>query len=88
MTRESAKELLEAFWVKFNNQPAPPKIGVTAEESGTYADFALINVGGLKTDGTDGVNDLSYLILDVIEEIFASLGLALLGPVRGRHKPF
>jgi len=69
LTRESAKELLEAFWVKFNNQPAPPKVGVTAEESGTYTDFALINIGGLKTDGTDGVNDLSYLILDVIEEM-------------------
>jgi formate C-acetyltransferase len=69
LTRESAKELLEAFWVKFNNQPAPPKVGVTAEESGTYTDFALINLGGLKTDGTDGVNDLSYLILDVIEEM-------------------
>jgi formate C-acetyltransferase len=69
LTRESAKELLEAFWIKFNNQPAPPKVGVTAEESGTYTDFALINLGGLKTDGTDGVNDLSYLILDVIEEM-------------------
>lgn len=69
LTRESAKELLEAFWIKFNNQPSPPKVGVTAEESGTYTDFALINLGGLKTDGTDGVNDLSYLILDVIEEM-------------------
>ena len=69
LTRESAKELLEAFWIKFNNQPSPPKVGVTAEESGTYTDFALINLGGLKTDGTDGVNDLSYLILEVIEEM-------------------
>jgi formate C-acetyltransferase len=69
LTKESARELLQAFWVKFNNQPAPPKVGVTAEESGTYTDFALINVGGLKEDGTDGVNDLSYLILDVIEEM-------------------
>ena len=69
LTKESARELLEAFWVKFNNQPAPPKVGVTAEESGTYTDFALINVGGLKEDGTDAVNDLSYLILDVIEEM-------------------
>jgi formate C-acetyltransferase len=69
LTKESARELLEAFWVKFNNQPAPPKVGVTAEESGTYTDFALINVGGLKEDGTDGVNELSYLILDVIEEM-------------------
>jgi len=69
LTKESARELLQAFWVKFNNQPAPPKVGVTAEESGTYTDFALINVGGLKTDGTDGVNELSFLILDVIEEM-------------------
>jgi len=69
LTKEGARELLQAFWVKFNNQPAPPKVGVTAEESGTYTDFALINLGGLKEDGTDGVNDLSYLILDVIEEM-------------------
>ena len=69
LTKEGARELLQAFWVKFNNQPAPPKVGVTAEESGTYTDFALINVGGLKGDGTDGVNELSFLILDVIEEM-------------------
>ncbi|HOW85713.1 MAG TPA: glycyl radical protein [Candidatus Aminicenantes bacterium] len=69
LTKEGARELLQAFWIKFNNQPAPPKVGVTAEESGTYTDFALINVGGLKRDGTDGVNELSYLILDVIEEM-------------------
>ena len=69
LTKESARELLEAFWVKFNNQPAPPKVGDTAEESGTYTDFALINVGGLKEDGTDAVNELSFLILDVIEEM-------------------
>jgi trans-4-hydroxy-L-proline dehydratase len=69
LTRESAAELLQCFWVKFNNQPAPPKVGVTAEESGTYTDFALINVGGLRADGSDAVNDLSFLILDVIEEM-------------------
>ena len=64
-----ARELLQAFWIKFNNQPAPPKVGVTAQESGTYTDFALINSGGVKADGSDGVNELSYLILDVIEEM-------------------
>jgi len=66
---EKARELLQAFWVKFNNQPAPPKVGVTAEESGTYTDFALINTGGVKPDGSDAVNELSFLILDVIEEM-------------------
>ncbi len=64
-----ARELLQAFWVKFNNQPAPPKVGVTAQESSTYTDFALINLGGVKPDGSDAVNELSYLILDVIEEM-------------------
>ncbi len=69
LTRDKAKELLQAFWIKFNNQPAPPKVGVTAEESATYTDFALINTGGLKPDGSNAVNELSYLILDVVEEM-------------------
>lgn len=69
LTRDQAKELLECLWVKFNNQPAPPKVGVTAEESGTYTDFANINNGGMRRDGSDGVNDVTYLILDVIDEM-------------------
>ena len=69
LTEESARELLQAFWIKFNNQPAPPKVGVTAEESGTYTDFCLINLGGVKKDGRDAVNELSFLILDVVEEM-------------------
>jgi formate C-acetyltransferase len=69
LTRDRAKELLECLWVKFNNQPAPPKVGVTAAESGTYTDFANINNGGLKADGSDGVNELTYLILEVVDEM-------------------
>ena len=69
LTRQKAEELLQCFWVKFNNQPAPPKVGVTAAESSTYTDFANINTGGLRADGSDGVNELTYLILDVIDEM-------------------
>lgn len=69
LTREKARELLQAFWIKFNNQPAPPKVGVTAKESGTYTDFALINTGGVQQDGSDAVNELSFLIMDVVEEM-------------------
>ncbi len=69
LTREQARELLQCFWVKFNNQPAPPKVGVTAAESGTYTDFANINTGGLKADGSDGVSEVTFLILDVIDEM-------------------
>ena len=67
--REYYEELLQCFWIKFNNQPAPPKVGVTAEESGTYTDFSQINIGGLLADGSDGVSEVSYLLLDVIEEM-------------------
>lgn len=69
LTAEQARELLQCFWIKFNNQPAPPKVGVTAAESGTYTDFAQINSGGLKEDGSDGVNEVTFLVLDVIEEM-------------------
>ena len=69
LTREEAKELLECFWIKFNNHPAPPKVGVTAEESGTYNDFTNINLGGLLPDGSDAANEISYLMLEVMDEI-------------------
>ena len=69
LTREAAKELLECFFVKFNNHPAPPKVGVTAAESGTYTDFANINLGGLLADGADGSNEVTHLLLDVIDEM-------------------
>jgi pyruvate formate-lyase/glycerol dehydratase family glycyl radical enzyme len=69
LTCQQAEELLQCLWIKFNNQPAPPKVGVTAQESSTYTDFVQINLGGLEKDGSDGVNELSYLMLDVIKEM-------------------
>jgi len=69
LTKEEAKELLCCFWIKFHNHPAPPKVGVTAKESNTYVDFCLINLGGVTPDNQDGVNELTYLTLDVIEEM-------------------
>jgi pyruvate formate-lyase/glycerol dehydratase family glycyl radical enzyme len=69
LTEDSARELLQCFWIKFHNQPAPPKVAITEEQSGTYQDFALINTGGVHPDGSDAVNELSYLILDVVREM-------------------
>ena len=69
LDREKAKELISCFWIKFNNHPAPPKVGVTAKESGTYNDFTNINLGGVRPDGTDGVSEVSYIILEVIDEL-------------------
>jgi trans-4-hydroxy-L-proline dehydratase len=69
LTRESARELLECFFIKFNNHTSPPKVGVTAAESGTYTDFANLNLAGLLRDGSDGSNDLTHLLLDIIDEM-------------------
>lgn len=69
LTRDKAKELISCFWIKFNNQPAPPKVGVTALESGTYNDFTNINIGGIDKHGNNAVNELSYIILEVQEEL-------------------
>ena len=69
LTDEELSDLLGCFWVKFNNHPSPPKMGVTASESNTYTDFCLINLGGVKPDGSDAVNEMSYILLDVIREM-------------------
>jgi formate C-acetyltransferase len=69
LTRDQAKELICCFWIKVNNHPAPPKVGITARESGTYNDFTNINLGGVKGDGSDGTSEVSYIMLEVIEEL-------------------
>jgi formate C-acetyltransferase len=69
LTREEAKEIICSMWIKVNNQTAPPKVGVTAKESGTYNDFTNINIGGLKWDGSDGVSEVSYILLEAVEEL-------------------
>ncbi len=69
LDREGARELISCFMIKVNNHPAPPKVVVTAKESGTYNDFTNINLGGLTREGEDGVNDISYLMLEIIDDL-------------------
>lgn len=69
LTRDQAKELLACLFIKVNNTPAPPKVGVTAKESGTYNDFTNINLAGLKRDGTDGSNEVTYICLELFNEL-------------------
>ena len=69
LTHDKAKELISCLWIKFNNQPAPPKVGVTALESGTYNDFTNINIGGVNRDGKSATNEISYMILEIQEEL-------------------
>ena len=69
LSRDEAKELMSCFFIKVNNHTAPPKVGITAKESGTYNDFTNLNIGGIKGDGSDGVSEVSYIMLETIEEL-------------------
>ena len=69
LTRDKAKELMSCFFIKVNNHTAPPKVGITAKESGTYNDFTNLNIGGVKADGSDGTSEVSYIMLEVLEEL-------------------
>ncbi|MHC5268715.1 trans-4-hydroxy-L-proline dehydratase [Enterococcus sp. LJL98] len=69
LTRNEAREYLENLWIQFNNQPAPPKTNLGMNERITYTDFCNITSGGLKADGSTGVSEVSYLILEVMDEL-------------------
>jgi len=69
LDRDKAKELLSCLWIKVNNHTAPPKVGVTAKESGTYNDFTQINLGGLDRAGGDATSEVSFLCLEVADEL-------------------
>jgi formate C-acetyltransferase len=63
LTRAQGQELLNCLWLKFAELTVA-KEGGTAKASNTYADFQNLNVGGLKADGSDGTNDISYMCLE------------------------
>lgn len=69
LTRGQAKELIENLWIQFNNQPAPPDVNPSLEGTTTYTNFSNINTGSLRANGATGVNELSYLILEVTDEL-------------------
>ena len=42
---------------------------MTAAESGTYNDFTNINLAGLKADGSDGSSEVTYICLEIFDEL-------------------
>ena len=71
MNKEDARELLEAFWVKHSDII---KAGTysSAKNNGGFATTINFVIGGVDEDGNDAVNELTYLCLDVEEEVFNS----------------
>jgi formate C-acetyltransferase len=68
MDREHAKEILECFWVHANTAyDAMIRVG---GNQGITAGFGqLMTLSGMGPDGADMTNDLTYAILEVIDEM-------------------
>lgn len=68
LTRDQAKEWLQCLWIKHNY--AYDFQGWTGTNQGINASFGqLITLAGMDAGGDDASNDLTYLMLDVIEEM-------------------
>ncbi len=68
LTREEAKELLECFWIKPNYAyDFIWRVGRTRGITSGYGQ--LVTIGGTGPDGEDASNELTWLILEVIEEM-------------------
>ncbi|GAB4344781.1 MAG: glycyl radical protein [Candidatus Abyssubacteria bacterium] len=67
LSRDQAKEILQCFWVKHNYAYDRYYMG---GKQGINSGFGqLITLGGCGLDGEDLTNELTYLLLDVIEEM-------------------
>ena len=67
MSREFAKEILKCFWIHANTAyDSMIKVG----NQGITAGFGqLLSLSGMGPDGTDLTNELTYLMLEVIDDL-------------------
>lgn len=68
LTRDEALELVELFFLKFNNTMFFADAGTSQFFTGT-AVFQNLQVGGVDRYGNDATNDLSYLAIDAMIDI-------------------
>ncbi len=68
MDREFGKEILRCFWIH-SNSVYDAMIRVGGNQGITSGFGQLITIGGLGPDGQDMTNDLTFAILEVIDEL-------------------
>ena len=64
ITREYARELLEELLLKIMSQNIRPESNILANFYHRYLGSSPITIGGLKPDGSDGTNELTYLFIE------------------------
>ncbi len=68
LTRDKAKELLSAFSIKTSEIIPVFSEYLTGIHGGMF-NGQVVTVGGLRPDGTDGTNDLTYIFLEIMDEL-------------------
>lgn len=68
ITREAALELIECFFIKCNELIKVREWAYTQFMSG-FTMFQTLVIGGVKRNGSDAVNELSYLTLDATRNL-------------------
>lgn len=67
LTRSQAQELLECLWIKMTEIPWLMSVWSARFYAG-YPPFQNLSVGGLRKDGSDGTNDLSFIAIDAFAQ--------------------
>ena len=67
LTREEARELLEELLLKIMSQNIRPESGFLSQFYHRYLGSSPVTIGGLRPDGTDATNDLTYLFIEAAE---------------------
>jgi formate C-acetyltransferase len=68
ITRDDALEMLQCFFLKCNQIKKIRAMSHTRTMHG-YPMFQTLTIGGQKRNGTDAVNDMSYLVLDATASV-------------------
>ncbi|MFX1339961.1 MAG: pyruvate formate lyase family protein [Promethearchaeota archaeon] len=64
LTQNEAKELLEELLLKLMSQNIRPETNLLSNFYHRYLGSTPVTIGGLKSDGSDGTNDLTYLFIE------------------------
>lgn len=68
ITPENAREILDCLWIKFS-EPCLFQDSKTAEVAAGYNMFQNVCCGGVTEKGDDGVNDLSFMMLQATMDV-------------------
>jgi formate C-acetyltransferase len=77
ISREGARELLEELLLKVMTHNMRPYSNYIGDFSQRYEGSEPVTLGGLKRDGTDATNELTYLLLEAAEHSRTALNIVV-----------